>query len=101
VETPVGVLTAVAGEGQWAVGDAVTLSIRPESWRLGQDGGIAGRVASRVYLGQTAQYTVAPEAAPSQPLRVLELNPRLEGAGAEAPVSLSVAPEEVVLLPPE
>jgi iron(III) transport system ATP-binding protein len=99
VETAVGTLTARAEEGAWPVGEKATLSIRPESWRMGSDGGIACRVASRVYLGQTAQITVTPQAATGQTLRVLELNPRFAGAENGGIVSLSVAPEEVVLLP--
>ncbi len=104
VETPLGVFHAQAGAGTWRDGERVTLSIRPESWRLeaapNDENAIEGRVVDRVYLGEMAQYSFAPAAAPGQQLKMLELNPRGEPA-AEGPSRAWVAPEDVVILPRE
>ena len=79
-------------------GDPVTLSIRPEAWRFSSQTGAAntvpGRIEESVYLGEMAQYRV--EVA-GLPLKVYEMNPRT--VAAEGPCTLSVAAEDVVVLP--
>jgi len=86
------------------VGEAVTLSIRPEAWRLAVGSGIlagnvvntiGGSIAEAVYLGEMAQYLVK-TALPGVSLKVYEMNPA--GKVAEGGCSVSVAPEDIVLL---
>jgi iron(III) transport system ATP-binding protein len=71
----------------------VTLSVRPECWRITPEpaGGncIRGRIGKSVYLGENAQYDFE---SGGTSLKILELNPRFVGrtdlgdvfAGAEA-----------------
>ena len=105
VETPLGQFEArIAGAG-WSQGASVTLSIRPECWKLGAVGGgantVAGRITDRVYLGELAQYAFTPAATPAAPLKVLELNPRFVQADASKDLFASVAADDVVILPRE
>ncbi len=93
--------TALGGHGwQPKTGDACTLSIRPESWRLstadGAQNSVAGRIHDRVYLGEMAQYqfTVGP-----QRLKIFELNPKFVELSPEREVFASAAPEDVIVLP--
>ncbi len=110
IETPLGVLSAKAPSESPsggspsiapAVGGAALLSIRPECWKLSAQSdlpnSIPGRIAERVYLGETAQYRFA---AGTQELKIFELNPRFIEAPAEAQVFASVAPEDVVIVSP-
>jgi len=86
-------LEAPEGEGAPAPGAKVTLSIRPEAWRISAGpGGIPGKVVETVYLGEMAQYRVE---TPLGLLKVCELNPR---TGPPEQCFLSVAPEDVVIL---
>lgn len=102
VETAIGVLTArlpVQGKVP-RVGDACTLSIRPESWQLSTTppkiNGVSGRIQACVYLGEMAQYELR---VAGHVLKVDELNPRFVAHGAEREVFASVRPEDVVILP--
>jgi iron(III) transport system ATP-binding protein len=83
-----------------AAGEACTLSIRPESWRLSTEAAaensIAGRIHDRVYLGEMAQYQFT---AGAQRLKIFELNPKFVELSPEREVFASVAPEDVVVLP--
>jgi iron(III) transport system ATP-binding protein len=102
VETPLGVFEGVTSSEAWkpAVGDACSLSIRPESWTLATSAaprnGVAGRIRDRVYLGEMAQYEFA---AAGGSLKIFELNPRFVELSSEREVFASVAPEDVVVLP--
>jgi iron(III) transport system ATP-binding protein len=102
LETVIGVLQArpLAGVGAPKVGDACTLSIRPESWQLStipaQVNGVRGRIQTCVYLGEMAQYELR---VADHVLKVDELNPRFVTHGAEREVFASVRPEDVVILP--
>jgi iron(III) transport system ATP-binding protein len=82
------------------VGEACTLSIRPESWRLSTENGapnsVAGRIHDRVYLGEMAQYRFT---AGAEPLKIFELNPKFVELSPEREVFASVAPEDLVVLP--
>ena len=77
----------------------VTLSIRPESWKLSTQPGtvnsVTGKLRDRIYLGEMAQYRFA---APSQELKIFELNPRFVESGAERELYASVTPDDVVVL---
>ena len=86
-------------------GERVTLSIRPEAWRLdGQTPGAAvnllhGQIRESLYLGEMAQYQVAaPSIGGGAPiLKAYEMNPR--AVAAQGPCVLKVAAEDVVVLP--
>jgi iron(III) transport system ATP-binding protein len=103
---PGGLLASVAGDlfetsapvGRFAPGTRVTLSIRPEAWRLGPAAvnSFPGRVEGTVYLGEMAQHQVCAGMGGAV-LKVFELNPRR--AVSEENVTLSVAPGDVVVLP--
>ncbi|HEY2344208.1 MAG TPA: ABC transporter ATP-binding protein [Chthoniobacteraceae bacterium] len=98
VETALGLFTAVAGE-TWAPETAVTLSIRPESWRLSAEAGpvnsVAGKLRDRTYLGEMAQDRFA---AGGKELKVFELNPRFVEGTAERELYASAAAEDVVVV---
>ncbi len=102
VETAIGVFDAVIGGNGWTpqTGEACTLSIRPESWKLSTasaaGNSIAGRIRDRMYLGEMAQYQFA---AGAQTLKIYELNPRFVELSPERELSASVDPEDVVALP--
>jgi iron(III) transport system ATP-binding protein len=82
-------------------GDACTLSIRPESWKLATQlparNAIEGRITERIYLGEMAQYRFS---AGPQTLKICELNPRFVELSPERQVFASVEPEDVILLEP-
>ena len=89
-----------AKAGDYKAGDRVTLSIRPEAWRFSQQPAeinqVSGLIEEAVYLGEMAQYQVVPEPG-GVALKVYEINPRHVAVGG--PCILSVAPEDVVVLP--
>lgn len=101
VETAVGVFDGVLGDpaARPAVGAAVTLSIRPECWVLGEKAqgrnSVPGRIGEAVYLGEVAQYEF--EAGPVS-LKIYELNPRFVGTSGDKQLHASVAAEDVVVL---
>jgi iron(III) transport system ATP-binding protein len=58
-------------------GEAATVSIRPEAWRLHKSGGeneISGKITARSYLGQRIEYLVETTIGQQQ---VVEMNPHL------------------------
>jgi ABC-type Fe3+/spermidine/putrescine transport system ATPase subunit len=62
---------------QAKAGEAATVSIRPESWRLHKSGGeneIFGTITARSYLGQRIEYLVE---TPIGRQQVVEMNPHL------------------------
>lgn len=62
---------------QAKAGDAATVSIRPEAWRLHKEGGeneMAGRIVERSYLGQRIEYFIETAIGRQQ---VVEMNPHL------------------------
>lgn len=108
VDTSLGRVTAANHlSAKLAVGDAVTLSLRPEAIHLeapptGARNIFNGGLHDTVYLGEMAQHlvNVGPNGQASlEPLKVLELNPRF-GARDETtePVKFWFKPEEVVVL---
>jgi iron(III) transport system ATP-binding protein len=103
VDTPIGRFDGVIGDltVRPAVGSSVTLSIRPECWRLGRATGgrnsIAGRIGEAVYLGEVAQYQFVASANGSS-LKIFELNPRYLGTSAGMELFAMVEPEDVVVL---
>jgi ABC-type Fe3+/spermidine/putrescine transport system ATPase subunit len=102
VETALGVFEGRTPNGwQPAAGETCTLSVRPEALRLSTEpssaNGIRGRLESRVYLGEMAQYQFRP-ASGGEPLKIYELNPRFVDAPEDRDLHASAAPEDVVIL---
>ena len=100
VVTPLGTFVVRMDNPGWPLNSEVTLSIRPESWRIGPAGRgneVAGRIVEQAYLGDTAEYAIR---IGGTMLRVIELNPR-ETERARPEISVSVAPEDVMILPRE
>ncbi|MHA3770634.1 ABC transporter ATP-binding protein [Verrucomicrobiota bacterium sgz303538] len=101
VETPFGPFTAEFGDAGLSSGESVTLSVRPESWRLRTEkperNMIAGRLRERIYLGEMAQYRLAP-ANGGPELKIFELNPRFVDTDSERELYVTVSPEDVVVL---
>ena len=101
VDTTLGQFTGVAGDpaAKLAAGDAVTLSIRPECWRLKRErpagNSVPGRIGESIYLGEVAQYDFIAGAAR---LKILEMNPRFLDPATCGEMFASVATEDVVVL---
>jgi iron(III) transport system ATP-binding protein len=79
-------------------GDSVACSVRPEAWRIGTPDGmntVFGNVEESVYLGETAQLSVAVQGGVK--LRVAALNPGV-GTRAGESVTLGVSAEDVVVV---
>ena len=94
---------STAISGAFVLGEKVTLSIRPEAWRLsvappavfaGTPNIIKGRITETVYLGEMAQHRMDAEAFS---LKVYEINPRPQPGDGHC--FATVAPEDVVVLP--
>jgi len=103
VETAIGRFEGVLGNTALrpVPGATVTVSIRPECWKLGSKTGgtncIAGRIGESIYLGEVAQYGFVASANGSS-LRIYELNPRYLGTSAGMELYATVEPEDVVVL---
>jgi iron(III) transport system ATP-binding protein len=101
VETAVGRFEGVLGDAaaRPAAGSAVTVSIRPECWRLGREPAsfntVRGRIGESVYLGETAQHAFV---VGETRLTIFELNPRLVGEPARGELCASVERDDVVVL---
>ena len=101
--TEQGVFRGVLGDASAAVatGSKVTLSVRPEAWRWREEttageNRVRGVIGSAVFLGEVAQYEIK---AGALRLKILELNPPPVGAAvARGEVTVSVRPEDVVVL---
>ncbi|HTB79779.1 MAG TPA: ABC transporter ATP-binding protein [Opitutaceae bacterium] len=102
VETALGCFEGVPGgaAGAPAAGAVVTLSIRPECWRLCSENmdtknRVRGKIGAAAYLGEVAQYDFT---AGGMTLKISELNPRVAGDSAGREWMASVDPEDVVVL---
>ncbi len=93
-------------EGVWgnpakkaAAGDEVTLSVRPECWKLGREAAprnsVRGRIGEAIYLGEVAQYQFATS---GETLNILEMNPRFIETASDGELYASAVPEDVVVL---
>ena len=91
IETPAGRLRS---RSAGTPGKSVSVSIRPEAFRLGDRDGLTGTIVGSTYLGELVQYEVA---VGGSRVRVSDLNPKA-GIQAGLGVTLGVAPEDVVLL---
>ncbi|MEZ0217166.1 MAG: ABC transporter ATP-binding protein [Rariglobus sp.] len=103
VETAIGRFLGVVGGSDFkpAAGAAVTLSIRPECWKLGKEArghnAVRGRIGESVYLGEVAQYDFV-AAVGGATLKIYELNPRFVGAASDGDLYASVDADDVVIL---
>ncbi|MDB6169234.1 MAG: potA 2 [Verrucomicrobia bacterium] len=101
VETALGLFTGVAGDPAqpFGINEVVTLSVRPECWRLKRErppgNAVPGRIGESIYLGEVAQYDFI---AGGAHLKVLEMNPRFLDPAAGGELYAAVAPEDVVVL---
>jgi iron(III) transport system ATP-binding protein len=103
VETNEGLFEGFVGDPEWtpSAGDAVSLSIRPETWSLRSApaaiNSVKGRIGEAVYLGEVAQYRLQ---ASAHDLKVFELNPHIS-ARAQGQEFFAVASvDDVVVLKP-
>ncbi|MBX3742604.1 MAG: ABC transporter ATP-binding protein [Akkermansiaceae bacterium] len=100
-KTDGGALIGRMGDASWspATGDRVSISIRPEAWRLKQAEGenvLAGTVIDRTYLGQRIQYLIGTAVGRQE---VVEMNPQvMHEPGAN--VSISCRHADVMILKP-
>ncbi len=103
VSTALCQLEGIVGGDAWVPkpGDKATLSIRPESWKLGVEKGavnvVSGHIRDRVYLGEMAQYQFATSG--GNLLKMYELNPRFVELSPERELYAAADPEDVVALP--
>lgn len=101
VDTLIGQFTGVPGDPDFrpAVGDSVTLSIRPECWTISREAAarnsIKGRIGEAVYLGEVAQYDFVTG---GTTLKIFELNPRFLDQSERVDLFASAEPEDVVVL---
>ncbi len=99
VDTALRQFTATAHGWQPAAGQRVTLSMRPEAWRLGVESpapnAITGRIRERVYLGEMAQYRFG---SGESVLKIYELNPRFVFESDNREITASIEPDDVVVL---
>ena len=100
VETAAGTFQGVISESGWtpSAGDSVTLSIRPECWKLSTEAApnsAQGRIGDSIYLGEVAQYGFV---AGGQSLKIFELNPRPSSRPTDRDLFATVVPEDVVIL---
>jgi len=101
VETTIGKFEGVLGDAGAvpAVNDVVTVSVRPECWKLSREApagnAVKGRIGECVYLGEVAQYGFVTAGVR---LKIFELNPRFVDQAARGELYASVDPEDVVVL---
>jgi len=98
IKTAFGVLHSAVPPSGPVVGDAVLVSIRPESVRINAPPADAinafdGQLGETIYLGESAQHQVTLEDGPT--LKVIELNPKIDPTGR---VKCIFDPADVVVL---
>jgi len=101
VETAIGRFEGVLGDPTASAvrGDAVTISVRPECWKLSREAParnpVKGRIGESIYLGEVAQYEFLASGAA---LKIFELNPRFLEATDRGELFASAEPDDVVVL---
>jgi iron(III) transport system ATP-binding protein len=103
VETTAGIWRGHISDAAWQPqpGDAVTLSIRPEAWRIAGHGAgnqLHGEIHEQTYLGASIQYTIL---TPLGLQQVLETNPRVIHRPGTSVVTLSCEVEDTLILKPD
>jgi len=103
VETPIGRFEGVLGDTKRVPGlnSIVTLSMRPECWKLGHErreiNCVAGKIGEAIYLGEVAQYEF--EATRNNvPLKIFELNPQFLGSSRTEELFATIEAQDVVVL---
>ncbi len=108
VESVAGRFAGRTTDPSWqpAAGDPAVICVRPESFRLSENGAdtsarggnaVSGRVTEAVYLGELAQYRLAASGGAAGEIKVFEMNPR-RLQSAERDAVASVAPEDTIVL---
>ena len=101
VETACGKFSGVVGDAhaKLSPGAAVTISVRPECWKLSREmparNAVRGQIGAAVYLGEAAQYDFV---AGGQTLKILELNPRFIDTPSRGELFASAEADDVVVL---
>jgi iron(III) transport system ATP-binding protein len=101
VDTALGRFEGIMGNpaARPSAGTAVTLSIRPECWTLGEQAparnGVRGRIGAATYLGETAQYEFHTGGAT---LKIFERNPRFVDHASRGELFAAVERDDVVVL---
>jgi iron(III) transport system ATP-binding protein len=103
VETAMGRLRSTTAPAGLSAGSGVTVSVRPETIRLGEGGAVnrfEGMVHDTLYLGEVAQHRVSIGADwRATELKVFELNPKFVARDeAREQASISIDPADVVVL---
>jgi iron(III) transport system ATP-binding protein len=107
IRTAIGDLTSTVIPSSAQIGDAVTVSIRPETVQVGTTGSPAlnsfnAAIHDTVYLGEVAQHIVRIEGQSSLDLRAFELNPKFVARdGAVEQARAWIDPSDIVVLPAE
>ena len=98
VSTELGDFHGIGGQASIKTGDLVTLSIRPESWKLNFGGSrfnrVRGWVKETIYLGEMTQYRIHCQ---GEFLKIFELNSRFIIPPSE--LEATVDREDVIVLP--
>jgi len=103
LSTSVGEWTSTYDLSGFAPGDEVTLSLRPETLRLGHPPADAsnqfdGVVHDTIYLGEVAQHQVRLGGDAGQNVKVFDLNPRILARDGEQAAQVWVEPQDVIVL---
>ena len=102
LDTPAGQLAAaIVGDNPPTVGQAVTVCVRPESWKLSHadtPGSLKATVAETTYLGELAQHAL--DLPGKTRVHASVLNPALapEAKPGDS-VALATTPDDVIVLP--
>ncbi len=104
IDTELGTFVSTAPISGVKNGDAVTISLRPETLRLDEASASApnqldGIVHDSVYLGEVAQHQVRVGGEKAMNLKVFDLNPRIIARDGEEAARVWVDPSDVVVLP--
>ncbi|MBL4576654.1 MAG: ABC transporter ATP-binding protein [Opitutaceae bacterium] len=102
ITTDLGEFESAIGDSRaaFSLGEEVTLSIRPEAFKLETKSGsdhncVKGQIESSVYLGEVAQYQLR---CGETGLKVFELNPRFMDWSGKGDVFARVAAADVVVI---
>ncbi|MEI8341675.1 MAG: ABC transporter ATP-binding protein, partial [Verrucomicrobiota bacterium] len=99
VSTGHGEFDGIPGDPSLKAGTPVTLSIRPECWKLqtGAAGAntVSGRIGEAVYLGEMAQYQIVSS---GQPIKIFAVNPRSIETRGSCDIQATVDAEDVIVL---
>ncbi len=100
-KTAIGEFQGRKTRSDWAVavGESVSLSIRPEAWTLqdhaNKENSLPGRIGASTYLGEIAQYQFH---VGDETLKIFEMNPRFIGAPRETVLHAVAQPQDVIVL---